>query len=271
MFFPLDYGLVRWPASAEAEAARQGIKVIVPVRAGYGASDPLPRGVPYVPQLAEDMAALLDHLRVDKVPLLTLGGDSFIAFAFHAAYPERVRAMVCCGGVLPLTRPVQYERMDKWHRFILAGARYTPHLLPFMVKAGFALARRLGKRGFVHAVYGNSKADVATFEIDEVFEAMVCGSEVSLSETHSAHDAFSREVICHETTDWTDEVDGLRRSGVPVHFLNGMQDPQVPPATVEEFRQDYPWIDFRVYPDAGQLLFFLKWRDAITLAEQYLD
>ncbi len=271
LFFPLDYGLVRWPASAEAEAVRQGIKVIVPVRAGYGASDPLPRGVPYVPQLAEDMAALLDHLRVDKVPLLTLGGDSFIAFAFHAAYPERVRAMVCCAGVLPLTRPVQYERMDKWHRFILAGARYTPHLLPFMVKAGFALARRLGKRGFVHAVYGNSKADVATFEIDEVFEAMVCGSEVSLSETHSAHDAFSREVICHETTDWSDEVDGLRRSGVPVHFLNGMQDPQVPPATVEEFRQDYPWIDFRVYPDAGQLLFFLKWRDAIALAEQYLD
>jgi pimeloyl-ACP methyl ester carboxylesterase/DNA-binding CsgD family transcriptional regulator len=271
LFFPLDYGLVRWPASAEAEAVRRGIKVIVPVRAGYGASDPLPRGVPYVAQLAEDMAALLDQVKVERVPLLTLGGDSFIAFAFHAAYPERVRAMVCCAGVLPLTRPAQYERMDKWHRFILAGARYTPHLLPFMVKAGFALARRLGKRGFVHAVYGNSKADVATFEIDEVFEAMVCGSEVSLSETHSAHDAFSREVICHETTDWTDEVDGLRRSGLPVHFLNGMQDPQVPPATIEEFRQDYPWIDFRVYPDAGQLLFFLKWRDAIALVEQYLD
>lgn len=271
LFFPLDYGLVRWPASAEAEAVRRGIKVIVPVRAGYGASDPLPRGVPYVAQLAEDMAALLDHVKVERVPLLTLGGDSFIAFAFHAAYPERVKAMVCCAGVLPLTRPAQYERMDKWHRFILAGARYTPHLLPFMVKAGFALARRLGKRGFVHAVYGNSKADVATFEIDEVFEAMVCGSEVSLSETHSAHDAFSREVICHETTDWTDEVDGLRRSGIPVHFLNGLQDPQVPPATVEEFRQDYPWIDFRCYPDAGQLLFFLKWRDALGLVERYLD
>jgi pimeloyl-ACP methyl ester carboxylesterase/DNA-binding CsgD family transcriptional regulator len=270
LFFPLDYGLVRWPASAEAEAARRGIRVIVPVRAGYGASSPIRRGIPYVPQLAEDMAALLDHLGVERVPLLTLGGDSYIAFAFHAAYPERVRAMVCCAGVLPLTRAAQYERMDKWHRFILAGARYTPHLLPFMVKAGFALARRLGKRGFVHAVYGNSAADVATFEIDEVYEAMVCGSEVALSETHSAHDSFAREVICHETTDWSDEVNGLK-GAIPVHFLNGLQDPQVPPETLAEFRQDYPWIDFRVYPDAGQLVFFLKWRDALGLVEGYVD
>lgn len=272
LFFPLDYGLVRWPASAEAEAARRGMRVIVPVRAGYGASDPLPRGLPYIAQIAEDMVALLDHLGIDgPVPLITLGGDSYIAFAFHAAYPERVRALVCCAGLLPLTRPQQYERMDKWHRFILAGARYTPHLLPFMVKAGFALARRLGKRGFIHAVYGNSKADIATFEIDEVYEAMVCGSEVALSETHSAHDAFAREVICHETTDWSEEVDLLRRSGMPVHFLNGLQDPQVPPDTLAEFRQDYPWIDFNVYPDAGQLLFFLKWRDALGIVERYVD
>jgi pimeloyl-ACP methyl ester carboxylesterase/DNA-binding CsgD family transcriptional regulator len=269
LFFPLDYGLVRWPASAEAEAARRGIKVIVPIRPGYGASTSLPRHVPYIPQICEDLDRLLDHLGHDKVPLLTLGGDSFIAIAFHSAFPERVRALVCCAGVLPMTRPEQYERMEKWHRFILAGARYTPHLLPFMVKAGFALARRLGKRGFVHAVYGKCPADVATFEIPEVYEAMVCGSDVSLSEDHIAHDAFTREVIAHENTDWSDEIATLE-GAVPVHFLNGLQDPQVPEATLREFQQDYPWIDFTVYPDAGQLLFFLKWRDALRKVEPYL-
>lgn len=270
LFFPLDYGLVRWPASAEAEAARLGIKVIVPIRPGYGASTPIRRGVPYISQIVEDTAALLDLLGVDRVPMVTLGGDSYLAIAFHALYPERVAALICCAGVLPLKRPEQYERMDKWHRFILAGARYTPHLLPFMVKAGFALARRLGKRGFIHAVYGKSKADVATFEIPEVLEAMVCGSEVALSETHSAHDAFAREVIGHETADWTNEVDALR-GAVPVHFLNGLQDPEVPPETLAEHQQDYSWIDFRVYPDAGQLLFFLKWRDVLPLVVRYLN
>ncbi len=268
-FFPLDYGLVRWPASAEAEAARRGIRIVVPIRPGYGNSTSLPKGTPYMAQLVDDMIALMDHLGIRRMPFVTMGGDSLIAMALHAAYPERINALIACAGVLPMTRRVQYERMDKWHRFILAGARYTPHLLPFMVKAGFALARRLGKRGFVHAVYGDSKADVATFEIPEVFEAMVCGSEVSLSETHSAHDAFSREVIHHETTDWTAEVAALKGS-IPVHFLNGLQDPQVPPGTLAEFREDYPWIDFRVYPDAGQLLFFLKWRDVLGLVTPYL-
>jgi pimeloyl-ACP methyl ester carboxylesterase/DNA-binding CsgD family transcriptional regulator len=199
LFLPLDYGLVRWPASAEDEALRRGLRIIVPVRPGYGHSTPLRRGTPYVAQLVEDTVALLDHLGVGRVPVLSLGGDSYLTMALHATYPERVAAMICCAGVLPLSLPAQYDRMDKWHRFILAGARYTPHLLPFLVKAGFALANRVGKRAFVHAVYGKSAADVATFEIPEVFEAMVCGSEVALSDRHSAHDAFSREIIAHET------------------------------------------------------------------------
>jgi pimeloyl-ACP methyl ester carboxylesterase/DNA-binding CsgD family transcriptional regulator len=270
LFFPMDYGLVRWPASAESEAARLGIKVIVPVRPGYGASTPIRRGVPYMAQIAEDIAALLDHLGVARVPLLTLGGDSFLAVTFHALYPERVSALICCAGALPLKRPEQYERMDKWHRFILAGARYTPHLLPFMVKAGFALARRLGKPVFVHAVYGKSKADIATFEVAEVYEALVCGSEVALSDAHSAHDAFAREVIAHETTDWTTEIAALQ-GAVPVHFLNGLQDPEVPPETLADHQRDYPWIDFRVFPDAGQLLFFLKWLEVLPLVVRYIE
>ena len=61
------------------------------------------------------------------------------------------------------------------------------------------------------------------------------------------------------------------QGSVPVYFLNGMQDPEVPPETLAEHRRDYPWINFRVYPDAGQLVFFLKWRDVLPLLERYLD
>ncbi|MBM1219474.1 helix-turn-helix transcriptional regulator [Ponticoccus sp. SC2-23] len=269
LYLPLDYGLVRWPASAEAEAARRGLKIIVPVRAGFGHSTPLPRNVDYGPQLVDDMAALLDHLGHGRVPVITLGGDSFLAFLLNERHPDRVAAILCAAGVLPNESHEQYERMEKWHRFILAGARYTPHVLPFLVKAGFALANRMGKRAFVHAVYGNSAADRSTFEIPEVYEAMVCGSEVCLSDGHSAHDAFSREVIAHETIDWTGTLTLMREATlrktdpVPVIFFNGLQDPQVHPDTLAEHRENYPWIDFRVFPDAGQLLFFLKWRDIL--------
>ncbi|MDQ2091564.1 LuxR C-terminal-related transcriptional regulator [Marimonas arenosa] len=268
-FGPQDYGLTRWPASAEAEAARRGIKVIVPVRAGFGQSTPLPRGTNLATTIIDDYRHLLDHLGVASCPFISLGGDFYFSAHFHDAYPERVTALIACSGILPLTRAEQYERMHKWHRFILAGARYTPHLLPFMVKAGFALARRLGKRKFIHAVYGGSPADVETFEMPEVFEAMVVGSEVCLSQDHSAHAAFAAEVTEQETTDWSGPI--RRTAGrSPVFFLNGTQDPQTPPATLAELGNDYPWIDFSTYTDAGQLLFFRKWRDVLDLTEKNL-
>ena len=269
LFGPQDYGLTRWPASAEREATRRGIKVIVPVRAGFGKSTPLPRGTCLSQTITEDYAHLLDHLGIAACPLLSMGGDVFFSVHFHDRYPERVTAIIACAGILPLTRPEQYERMHKWHRFILAGARYTPHLLPFMVKAGFALARKLGKRRFIHAVYGDSPADVETFEIPEVFEAMVVGSEVSLSNDHIAHAAFAAEVTEQETTDWSGPVRRIE-GRCPLIFVNGLQDPQTPPETLDEFRRDFPWIEFITYREAGQLIFFKEWRDVLDLLEKYL-
>ncbi len=269
IFLPQDYGLVRWPASAEATAAKRGLKIVVPLRPGYGSSSPYPKKKELGPTIADDLLQLLDHLKIDRCPFVSLGSDVFYSAYFHQAHPERISAVIACSGTFPLDRSAQYERMDKWHRFILAGARYTPHLLPFMVKAGFSLARRLGKRGFIHAVYGGSDADVATFENPEVFEAMVCGSEVCLSKAHSAHKPFAVEVIAQETTDWAPVLENLQ-GAVPVHYLNGLQDPQVPAETLREFQEKYPWISFHTYEDAGQLVFFLKWPEIIPLIEKYL-
>ncbi|MEZ5913861.1 MAG: helix-turn-helix transcriptional regulator [Paracoccaceae bacterium] len=63
LYMHLDYGLVRWPASAEAEARRRGIRVIVPVRPGYGHTSPLPARTEHVLGCARDCAAVLDHLQ----------------------------------------------------------------------------------------------------------------------------------------------------------------------------------------------------------------
>ena len=169
-----------------------------------------------------------------------------------------------------MTRREQFERMEKWHRFILAGAKYTPHLLPFMVKAGFLLARKIGKRGFVHAVYGNCPADVATFEDPEVFEAMVTGSETALSDNHSAHDAFSRMLLGRQREDWSAEVEALR-GHLPVTFINGAEDPQVPLATLQEFQRDHDWIKYHVHDDSGQLVFFRHWRSVLDELSDYLQ
>lgn len=91
-------------------------------------------------------------------------------------------------------------------------------------------------------------------EIPEVFEAVVCASEVALPDTHSAHDAFAHDVVAHETTERTNRVAAMR-GRIPVHFLNG---PQVPPDTLAEHRRHDTRIALRIHPDAGRLLFLLK-------------
>jgi pimeloyl-ACP methyl ester carboxylesterase/DNA-binding CsgD family transcriptional regulator len=269
LFLPLDYGLVRWPASAEAAAAKRNWRIIVPVRAGFGRSDSLPKQVNLDDALIEDTMQILKAEKIKHCPILSLGSDSFYGVQLARLHPDTFTALIACAGVLPMTRSEQFERMEKWHRFILAGAKYTPHLLPFMVKAGFLLARKIGKRGFVHAVYGSSPADVDTFEDPEVFEAMVTGSEVALSETHSAHDSFSRMLLGRQNGDWSADVDALKGQ-LPVIFINGMHDPQVPSETLEDFRRDHDWIDYRIYEDAGQLIFFRHWPDVLETLETFL-
>jgi len=262
LYLPLDFGLVRWPASAEACATARGLRIIVPLRPGYGGSDMVGRGVDYDNALVQDTMAVLTAEGVEHCPIIALSGDTYYAVRLARANPGFFTGIIACSGMLPLTRREQFERMNKWHRFIMAGAKYTPHLLPFMVKAGFLLAQKLGKRGFIHAVFGNSAADIATFEEREVYEAVVTGSDVALSKTHCAHEAFSRQLVAGQLTDWTSDLAALR-GHVPLILMNGAQDPQVPVATYDEFRRDHDWIEFHLFEDAGQLAFFRRWRDVL--------
>lgn len=269
LFLPLDFGLVRWPASMEARAAKRGLKIIVPIRASYGKTSPVPRHQDYDAAVINDALAVLKHEAAGPCPILSLGSDSAYGFRMIHQNPDRFTALIACAGVLPMTRPEQFARMEKWHRFILAGAKYTPHLLPFMVKAGFLMARKIGKRGFIHAVYGNCPADVETFEKPEVFDAMVTGSEVALSATHSAHEGFARTVLGMQSTDWSEDVHRARGL-CPVIFFNGLQDPEVPAATLQEFQQTYDWIDYRVYADAGQLIFYQQLPEILRNIENFI-
>lgn len=270
LFLPWDQGLVRWPATAETAAEQQRMRIIVPVRAGYGGSDPVSETVDYDATLIADTLQVLDAEGAGPCPVITIARDFYYAVQIARRHPDRLTAIIACAGVPPMTRREQLERMGKWPRFIMSGAKYTPHLLPFMLKARFLLARKIGKRAFLRAVYDQSPADIATVEQPEVFEAIIAGSEVALSQTYSAQAAYARQLLGRQTQDWSEDLD-LIRGRLPVFFINGTQDLQVPPATLEEFQQDQPWIEYTVHDDAGQLAFFRHWRDALKIVSGFLQ
>jgi len=255
LYMHLDFGLIRWPAAAELMAAQRGLRVIVPVRAGYGRTEALPKGVDHLIGVARDYATVLDHLGARDSIALPLGADLRFALQLSLTRPDLVRGIVGAACQLPLKTAAQYERMDKWQRFILANARYAPKVLPFLVQAGFSLARRLGKEAFFRQVNGGSPADMEAFDRAEVRAAILEGSEVCLSRIWSAHAAFSAECIGSEK-DWSALVQAAK---VPVRLFQGDQDPQSPAVTIRELAADYPHVDICFLPDTGQLLFMTEW------------
>jgi pimeloyl-ACP methyl ester carboxylesterase/DNA-binding CsgD family transcriptional regulator len=255
LYMHLDFGLTRWPARAERAAAKRGHLVIVPVRAGYGRTPLHKKGGSYIDDVVADYLTVLDHLGVKEAVVVPTGADLRFALALAQARPGLVKGIVGVATMLPARTSVHYERMDKWQRFVMANARYAPKVLPFIVKAGFALARRMGKANFFRQVNGGSKADMAAFAQAEIRDAVLAGSDVIMSPTHLAADAFVRECIDSEK-DWS----GLIRSTtVPVKLLQGDQDPQSPVLTVQEIAAEFPVLDVEFLPDTGQLLLFSDW------------
>jgi pimeloyl-ACP methyl ester carboxylesterase/DNA-binding CsgD family transcriptional regulator len=266
LYFPLDYGLIRWSRVIEQAAENTGIRVIAPVRAGFGHSSQLSQGVDYAGETAADAGRLLAHLKIKSCAVIALGADLRFAMRLGIAQPELVTGILGCSAALPAMTAAQYERMHKWHRFILANARYAPKILPFLVKAGFSLARRIGSASFFESVNAGSPADIRTFADPQVREAILMGSEICLSDWHTAHIAFARECIDSETN-WAQTV---RACKVPVRLLQGGQDPQSPTETIRELAVEFPHLDIEIIEDAGQLLLFQEWPRVLQELEAFL-
>jgi len=79
-----------------------GYRVIAPDRRGFGRTAPAPGGA-QPGTAADDLLALIDHLRIDRVHLVGTAAGGFAAVDFALSFPQRLRSLVIAnsiGGVL---------------------------------------------------------------------------------------------------------------------------------------------------------------------------
>jgi pimeloyl-ACP methyl ester carboxylesterase len=77
-----------------------GVRYLMADRPGYGGSDRLPgRGVA---DIADDLAVLLDHHQLDRVPVMGTSGGGPHALAVAARHPGRITAVSVIVGASPL-------------------------------------------------------------------------------------------------------------------------------------------------------------------------
>ncbi len=87
--YPLNRSM--WDAQV-SELSRE-FRVIAPDLRGHGESD-TPTGTYTMEAIADDLNALLDHLKVDKAVVVGFSMGGYASFAFYRKYPNKVRALV---------------------------------------------------------------------------------------------------------------------------------------------------------------------------------
>ena len=77
----------------QVSALSNSYRVIVPDLRGHGESDASP-GAASMNRMAQDVAALLDHLEIHRAVVGGLSMGGYVALAFYKQFPSRVRALV---------------------------------------------------------------------------------------------------------------------------------------------------------------------------------
>lgn len=249
----MGYCMVRWSRSMIALAFQHGLRIICPIRAGYGNSDNIDLSADILDVARTDTLALLNHLNISRLPLISQGNDLMFATDLAARHPTLVTEIIGIGARPCLPGDLHYAGMGKWHRFFLSTAQHSPHLLKFSVKAAVSMVRRIGAAEMFKLLNKNSPADIALLDDPEISPVMIQNAHLVASKTADISQAYTMEVIASEQ-DWSERIIAAKKT--PTWFVNGIEDPSMDLSTIALYRETYPWISIEVMQDAGQMLIY---------------
>jgi 3-oxoadipate enol-lactonase len=189
---------------------------------GHGRSGK-PAGPYTMRQMADDAAALMDHLGIGPVIVTGSSLSSLVAVELAAAYPERVRALVLVGGfaVLP---PAGKERME--------GRARTAEAEGMGPLADMVAATALGAQ-----THATQPALVGLFR------------QALLANDPRAYAAACRAIAAADVTPLLGQI------RCPALILLGSEEQVAPLPAARALKQGIPHAEVRVLPGAGHLPF----------------
>ena len=233
-------------APSDAAARELGLWIIAPDRPGHGDSSPAPGRT--LLSWADDVAALADHLGIDRFAVLGFSGGGPYALACAAALGDRVTAVVGASAAGPVDHPGGLAGMsvtDKiltwfslhapragraWMRTLAVGARLSPRI------AVWGEAGELGPGAReVLARLGPPSTVMAPFH-----ESMRQGGAATI------------EDFALLSLPWGFD---LREIAVPVVLFHGAADRVVPLHQAEHLATAIPGAELVLVDDVGHILF----------------
>ncbi|MEZ5206350.1 MAG: alpha/beta hydrolase [Acidimicrobiales bacterium] len=229
-------------APAHDAAQRLGIRLIAPDRPGVGGSTIQPGRT--LLDWPTDVAALADHLGVDRFAVMgwSLGGQ--YAMACAAALPQRVSALAVVAGCLPPTWPEMLDELNRMDRKLLGLSENHPrtarsifHLMHATAEhAPKAMAKQSG-------VSGDTGRDVTTAIAEGLHDAEGVRIEY---EVFGAPWGFEPEDVTVRADVWQGDADDL-----------------VPASWGERLAAAMPHATLHAVPGATHFLWYDHWDEIL--------
>ena len=222
-----------------------GVRLVAPDRPGYGHSSYHTGRT--LRDWASDVAALADHLKVERFAVIGVSGGGPHAAACARFLPDRVSSAGLVSGVGPIAEPGLNGTMEGFNRGLMRLAQtVAPALLPL-----FALQQVVGRhwpdKTLQSAKKRMAEPDAALLDRPDVRAVFL---EDARQATGSSARAAAQDFELF-VRDW-----GFRLSdiAVPVHVWHGDLDKNVPFSHGEYMAERIPGARFHACPGEGHLL-----------------
>jgi pimeloyl-ACP methyl ester carboxylesterase len=223
-----------------------GVRLIAPDRPGYGHSTFHPGRT--LRDWSRDVAALADHLGIDRFALLGVSGGGPHAASCARFLSDRVRAAAIVSGVAPISEPGSEQGMMPVNQVLTRVARRAP----IFTRVPFGLMARVGRR-FPDQAMATFKrrvpaADAAVLTRPDVAAAF----RRDLVHTSATAGKSATQDFTLFTRDWGFRLEDIT---VPVHVWQGDADINVPPAHASLQADRIPGAVLHTFPGEGHLMF----------------
>jgi pimeloyl-ACP methyl ester carboxylesterase len=244
----------------DEQLAALGVRLLAVDRPGYGGSDGLPPGAPWVEAFAADVAAVLAAVGVGRCRVLASSGGALAGLALAANLSAQVDVLGIVGGIVPRqafdNSEVRAAAGDLLATLELAdalppgelGRTVAPLLAPFPCDRALALEHQDEHR---HAVNTRELATVPR-GAERMADAMVEAVRAGLAGVVADVEAQARPL----------DVD-LSDVRCPVRLWYGRDDPVTPPAFGEWYARRLPDATLEIVDGAAHFLLFTRWADIV--------
>lgn len=239
---------------AHDRALAAGVTLIGVDRPGYGGSTfQRNRTINHWPG---DVAALLDHLALDRVACVGVSGGAPYALACAALIPDRITTVSTISGLGPVVLPSLIEEMAAFNRLGLKLAGTVPGAARLLSPTLALLLRRFPGRVLDHLRSKLVPADQEALDHGKLREAL---AESFRSSMAPGGRGLAQEGVLFARAwgDW------LERIEIPVNLWHGERDLIVPPALGRHLAGLIPHCRATFLPDDGHFSTVLRSLDDV--------